>query len=189
MQFNPVAGSAGGLHVAEDAGTGQGGFQQMPPARMERSPAALHRFAGCLSGIAGQARRNRVGVEDLQLPAPRFTRQGRLAAPVRTGHNVERRHRRKRRPTDSGGLPIPSLDDRVPVPGPGNPGAVGPDTAERSAGLDLGREVGPDPVAPVLPSARHVRRRRSRDLVLVHVAELTPDHKRHEHSAAELRWW
>ena len=126
--------------------------------------APLH---GRPAGPAGRVARNRIGVDDFQFPAPNSTRQGGLAAPVRAGDKVKRRHCRKCRPTASGGLPVSSLDDLVPVPGPRNPRAVGPDAVEGPTGLDLGREIGLDPVAPVLPPTRHVRWRGICVLVLL----------------------
>ena len=65
VQFDPVAGPSGGLHVTENAGTGQGGFHKMRPARAERRPPPSQRFASCLAGAVGHAARDRVGVDDL----------------------------------------------------------------------------------------------------------------------------
>ena len=91
VQFDSVAVCPRFVHVAENSGTGQGGFQQMRPARAERRPPPPQRFASCLSGAVRHAARNRVGVDDVQPTEPRGTRQCGLAAPVRAGHDMERR--------------------------------------------------------------------------------------------------
>lgn len=88
---------------------------------------------------------------------------------------MERRLGGKCRPTRSDGLPVAPIDCPVSVLGPRDPGAIWPDAMERPARFDLGREIGPDPVAPALRPARHVRRSGNRLPARAHADIFAPD--------------
>ena len=88
---------------------------------------------------------------------------------------MERRHGGKCRPMRSDGLPAAPIDCPVSVLGPRDPGAILAGCHKRPDGFDLGREIGPDPVAPALRPARHVRRSGSRLPARAHAEVFAPD--------------
>ena len=56
-----------GRYVAEDAGTGEGGFHQMRPARAERSLSPAQRLTRRVRGVARRnVTRNGIGVDYFQ---------------------------------------------------------------------------------------------------------------------------
>lgn len=62
-------------------------------------------------------------------------------------------------PSRSGGVPLAGcLDHPIPVLRPRDVGTVRTDAVKRAAGLNLGREVNLDPVAPVFGKPRYARR-------------------------------
>ncbi len=66
VEHGPVAHRPRGLHVAENAVTGERGFQQMASARVQCVPASSQRFARRLSGtVRRDASRDRIGIDHL----------------------------------------------------------------------------------------------------------------------------
>ena len=67
VQDDPVACLSRGRYVAEDAGTGEGGFHQMRPARAERSLSPAQRLTRRVRGVARRnVTRNGIGVDYFQ---------------------------------------------------------------------------------------------------------------------------
>ena len=67
VQDDPVACRSGGGHVAEAAGTGEGGFYQMRSARIERSLSSAQRLTRRGCGVARRnAAHNGIGVDYVQ---------------------------------------------------------------------------------------------------------------------------
>ena len=67
VQDDPVACLSRGRHVAEHAGTGEGGFHQMRPARAERSLSPKQRLTRRVRGtVRRNVSRNSIGVDYFQ---------------------------------------------------------------------------------------------------------------------------